>query len=125
MSRHAFKRATRYENRDANESPLLEVVAKCGGTWEWGRPLDGWVYAPRGRFPCQWVPCEIKNAEGKNRFQDSQLEFFARALRLEQPFYVWRTADDVLIDLNWSREDSPRRTDELLLRQLAGFTPAR
>lgn len=81
----------RYKNhRDGNEADLLEVFAKVGGSWKQGGPLDGWAL-----FRGDWIPTEIKNPKGKNRYRKSQLEFIAWCIANNAPYWVWRTEDDV------------------------------
>jgi hypothetical protein len=88
-------RRTRYNNRDRNEAPLLNVASRLGISWEEGGPLDGWVFCRRRG----WVPVEIKDPKREghaNEYQPSQLAFFARCKQRGSPWLVWRTEQDVL-----------------------------
>jgi hypothetical protein len=81
----------RYKNhRDGNESDLLDVFNRVGGVWVEGGPLDGWAL-----FRGEWVPTEVKNPKGKNKFRKTQTDFIALCRANNAPVWVWRTEDDV------------------------------
>jgi hypothetical protein len=86
-------------HRDANEPKLLAAAAKCGALWVQAGPLDGWVRPVSGRYPRQWIPVEIKNPDGKNRYEKSQIEFMDLCNAIGAPYFTWRTTDDVVCDL--------------------------
>lgn len=102
----------RRNKRDANESDLLTEVRKIGCDWHEAGPLDGWVWAPCGRFPRQWVPVEVKNPGGRNRFQDGQKEFIALCEQTRRPHFVWRTLDDCIRDLTGDPEARVLRDED-------------
>lgn len=91
MPRHAAK-------RDANEGPLIELARHLGAEFEKAGPLDFWC-AFRGR----WVPLEIKNIDGRNRYTDAQVRFLIRCRERQMPVWTWRTEDDVYRDLGARR----------------------
>lgn len=91
------RRATRYDHRDANESPLLKAAREMGVTIERAPPLDNWGWFPK---LVQWIPIEVKNPDGKNRFERSQKDFMRRCDLTGAPYFVWRTIDDVVRDCN-------------------------
>lgn len=90
-----------YNHRDANEPALKAVAERLGAVIVEGGPLDLWAYA-RGL----WVPVEVKNPEGRNRLQPSQVEFRQLCERIGAPTWLWRTADDVIANLQQSKFDS-------------------
>lgn len=93
-------RRSGFDNRDVNE-PALILVAQHLGAWcerNCG-PFDWVVYATVGQHPCQWIPTEIKNPEGKNEFTVAQVEFMREADRRGAAYWIWRTEDDVIRDL--------------------------
>lgn len=85
---HKHRQITR---RDANEPALVAAAGLLGAVCIQGPPLDLWVYA-KGL----WVPTEVKNPEGRDRLQPSQVEFQALCNRIGAPHWLWRTPDDVL-----------------------------
>ncbi len=80
--------------RDANEGPLVRLARSLGALLVQAGPLDWWMWW-RGR----WVPVEIKNREGRNRYTDIQVEFLAAAGERGAPVLTWRDESDVLRDL--------------------------
>lgn len=88
--------------RDANEQALLAVAEKLGGHWREDPPLDGWIFC-RGR----WMPVEIKLPEREglaHEYTPAQKRFFTWCRQINASWWVWRTQEDVLRDLN------PKRT---------------
>lgn len=84
--------------RDANEPELIKLARALGAYLEpWG-PLDWWCC-----WRSRWVPVEIKNPNGRNRYTDEQVLFLARCKEREAPVWTWRTEDDVLRDLGARR----------------------
>jgi hypothetical protein len=84
-----------HNHRDANEPALLEAAGRLGAVTVQGGPLDVWAFA-RG----MWVPVEIKNPEGRNRLQPSQIEFRQLCERIGAPTWLWRTEADVIENLH-------------------------
>jgi hypothetical protein len=87
-----YRRAAR---QDANQAGLVEVAEGLGAVVECSRqPLDllvGW----RGA----WIPTEIKDPKGAgwaDEFTPAQLAFMKRCKESGLPFWVWRSAEDVL-----------------------------
>lgn len=81
-------------HRDDNEPELVKKALEVGAHWVEAGPLDGWV-GWRGR----WYPCEIKNVDGRNRFQEVQLSFIKQVTLRGLPVWVWRNAQDVYSSL--------------------------
>lgn len=81
--------------RDDNEPELIKVARAIGAQMECSGPLDWWCF-----FRHRWTPVEIKNPEGKNKYTDEQVLFLIRCKEREAPVWTWRTADDVIRDLN-------------------------
>ena len=84
--------------RDANENPLISLARTIGAEFEKVGPLDWWC-GFRGR----WVPLEIKNIDGRNRYTDQQVRFLARCNERQLPVWTWRTEADVMRDLGAKR----------------------
>jgi hypothetical protein len=82
--------------RDANEGPLVTLARRLGAHWMQIGPLDGWVWVER--FD-RWVPVEVKNPEGKNKYTPAQKRFLADCAAMNAPVWTWRTESDVLRDL--------------------------
>lgn len=80
--------------RDANEHELVELAFAIGARFEKFGPLDFWV-SWRGK----WVPLEIKNPDGRNRYTEEQILFLARCNERQMPVWTWRTENDVYRDL--------------------------
>lgn len=81
--------------RDANEPGLVKVARQLGAQMECFPPLDWWAFN-RG---C-WVPVEIKNPEGRNKYTDEQVLFLARCKERGSPVWTWRTTEDVVKSFN-------------------------
>lgn len=81
--------------RDANEGRLIGLALGLGADWQPGPPLDGWCWTGQGG----WVPVEIKNPEGRNRYTDSQVRFLARCAARGMQVWTWRDEADVLASL--------------------------
>jgi hypothetical protein len=86
--------ATRHNHRDANEGQLVLAAEQIGAGWIEAGPLDGWT-VHKG----VWVPVEIKNPQGRNRYQRGQAEFITLCGRIGAPVFTWRTVDDVISTL--------------------------
>lgn len=84
--------------RDGNEPALVRTARQIGALMECFGPLDWWCYW-RGA----WVPVEIKNPDGKNKYTDEQVLFLARCKERGAPVWTWRTEDDVLASLGAQR----------------------
>jgi hypothetical protein len=80
-----------FNNRDDNE-PELKLYAEAMGmnVFE-GGPLDLWIPWLGGGF----LPVEVKNPNGRNRFQSSQEDFMALCDSMGWHYATWRTVDDV------------------------------
>lgn len=96
-------RVNRYSQttRDTNEQALLELAMRLGAHWIQGPPLDGWV-SWRGI----WMPVEIKvpEREGlRHEYTPSQQRFIRFCAEKRAPYWVWRTADDVIGSLSARR----------------------
>lgn len=84
--------------RDINEGELIALARQLGAEFEKAPPLDWWC-GFRGR----WVPLEIKNLDGRNRYTDAQTRFQIRCNERQLPMWVWRTESDVYRDLGAKR----------------------
>lgn len=84
--------------RDENEPDLIQLARAIGAEFEKIGPLDWWC-GFRGR----WVPLEIKNPDGKNKYTDLQIRFLARCKERQLPVWTWRGEGDVMRDLNARR----------------------
>ena len=80
--------------RDANEGALLKIVKQFGAEWVQAPPLDGWCC-----WRERWVPVEIKNEDGRNRYTEAQLLFLAKCKERNAPVWTWRTERDVFESL--------------------------
>ncbi|MGH8259826.1 MAG: hypothetical protein ACREUG_09060 [Steroidobacteraceae bacterium] len=90
-----MRRAAHLMARDANEPELVTLARQIGAHMERiNEPVD-WLCGFRGK----WVPVEIKNPDGKNRYQEQQVRFLATARERQLPAWTWRTAEDVLASL--------------------------
>jgi hypothetical protein len=88
MSRYA----TRFNKRDTNEPEILAALAKVGGHWVEGPPLDGWAVTDR-----MFTPVEIKMPG--EPFTDGQREFIYACVTHNWPYWVWRSVEDMLRDV--------------------------
>jgi hypothetical protein len=93
---------TRYSRnqRDTNERVLLDLALQLGGHWIEAPPLDGYIWVPRMNM---LRPVEIKlpEREGAAReFTPLQRRFRSRCELIGLPILIWRSAADVLRDLN-------------------------
>lgn len=84
--------------RDDNEPELIQLARQIGAEFEKIGPLDWWC-GFRGR----WVPLEIKNPDGKNKYTDTQISFLARCKERQLPVWTWRGEADVMRDLGARR----------------------
>lgn len=84
--------------RDTNEGALISLARRIGAEFEQAPPLDWWC-GWRGL----WVPVEVKNLDGRNKYTDSQVLFIAKCKQRQLPVWTWRTEDDVLRDLGARR----------------------
>lgn len=91
MKRYAAK-------RDANEPQLVELARMLGAHMECTGPLDWWCYW-RGA----WIPVEIKNPDGRNRYTPEQIKFLARCKERGAPVWTWREEADVYRSLGARR----------------------
>lgn len=96
------RHATRHNQRDDNEPAILRVLKQMSVEWIEAGPLDGWIYIG------QWIPVEIKNPEGKNRFRPGQKLFVESCQALGRPHMVWRGASDVIADVTTARQHVQR-----------------
>lgn len=87
-----------HNKRDRNEGELVETASHLGAAWREGPPLDGWIWW-RGR----WLPVEIKlpQREGlAHEYTPAQRRFFSWCGANSARWLVWRSAEDVIRDLN-------------------------
>ena len=89
MSIHRFA-----AKRDANESDLFHVAEQLAAVLVRAPPLDAWSY-----YRGLWVPVEVKNPEGLNRYTRAQERFIQLCAIAGAPMFTWRTSSDVLRDL--------------------------
>ena len=80
-----------WNNRDDNEPELKLTSEMMGMPCFEGGPLDLWIPWVWGTF----MPIEVKNPNGKNRYQQSQIDFMAECDRNGWQYLTWRTFDDV------------------------------
>jgi hypothetical protein len=86
-----------HNQRDANESELLQVAARLGAHWLEAPPLDGWIW-----FRGQWLPIEIKQPEREglqHEYTPAQRRFISWCRLRNARWLTWRSADDVIRDL--------------------------
>jgi len=81
--------------RDDNEDVLLETAYCLGMHFEPCGPLDGWILYRR-----IWLPVEIKNPKGRNRYTPRQLKFIERCKNAGVSVHTWRTEQDVIHSAN-------------------------
>lgn len=81
--------------RDGNEFDLVTAARQIGVHMVKAPPLDWWACF-RGR----WVPVEIKNPDGRNRYTDEQKLFLLHCRERQAPVWTWRTVDDIVTSLN-------------------------
>lgn len=82
--------------RDANEVALITVAEKLGACWREAPPMDGWIWVPR---MAKWMPVEIKLPEREGtagEYTPAQRQFMNWCERNHAPWWVWRTAQDVM-----------------------------
>lgn len=82
-----------FNKRDDNEPALIAAAGRMGISWYEGGPLDGWIPWLRGTF----VPVEIKNPDGRDRPQPSQIKFMRECDLNGWRYEIWRTVDDIIL----------------------------
>lgn len=95
--------------RDGNEGPLIRLARVMGARVKVCGPLDCWIHTAR----TGWVPVEIKNPDGYNRYTPDQIDFREWCAAWKMPTFTWRTREDVIKALGgedtWNKLTRPQQ----------------